>query len=96
MIEFREVDPDPPVECGMLPALVPIRGVIIVARRRETITIEGTVQTGSLDSICLSHQICIAATDGYVYEVDPSYVGIYLENFVGCHVIARVEPVTRF
>jgi hypothetical protein len=60
-----------------------------------TMRIEGIVQPRFLDSICLSHRVCIVATDGHVHEVEPNYVGLYLERFVGHHVVAQVEPVTR-
>lgn len=65
-----------------------------MAGQRDFMTIEGTVQSDSLDSICLSHRICIATVDGHTYEVEPSYVGLYLEGFEGHHVIARVQPIT--
>ena len=57
--------------------------------------VEGIVQPCFLDSICLSHRVCIVASDGRVYEVEPNYVGLYLERFVGHHVVARVKPVTN-
>ena len=56
--------------------------------------IEGIVQPRFLDSICLSHRVCVVASDGCVYEVEPNYVGLYLERFVGHHVVAQVVPVT--
>jgi hypothetical protein len=57
--------------------------------------LEGIVQLESLEAIRRSHRICIAATDGHTYEVEPSYVGRYLERFVGCRVTARVQPLTN-
>jgi hypothetical protein len=62
---------------------------------RDTMRIEGIVQPCFLDSICLSHRICVVATDGHVYEVEPNYVGLYLERFIDHHVIAHVESVTN-
>jgi hypothetical protein len=63
--------------------------------RTDAITVEGTVRKDFLDAIHLSHRVCIAAKDGHTYEVDPSYVGLYLERFVGHRVVARVQPVTN-
>jgi len=58
----------------------------------DMMTIEGTVQTGSPDPVCLPHRVWIAATNGHLYEVEPSYIGLYLERFEGHHIIARVRP----
>ena len=56
--------------------------------------IEGRVQPCFLDSICLAHRICIMGTDGHVYEVEPNYVGLYLERFIGFRVVVQGELVT--
>lgn len=64
-----------------------------MARGEDSITVEGIVQQGSLDAIHLSPRVCIVSADGHAYEVEPSYVGRYLERFEGEHVIAQVRPV---
>jgi hypothetical protein len=63
--------------------------------RTDTFTVEGTVHKDSLDAIHLSHQVYISAADGHTYEVEPSYVGRYLEKFEGHHVVTRVQPITN-
>jgi hypothetical protein len=68
---------------------------MIVAGSKGTMTIEGTVRTSSPDPICLSHRMCITAPSGSVYEVEASYLGLYLERFEGKHVIARVKTVSK-
>jgi hypothetical protein len=64
-----------------------------MARSENSITVEGTVQQGSLDAMHLSHRVCIVSADGHTYEVEPSFVGRYLERLEGHHVIAQVHPV---
>jgi hypothetical protein len=71
------------------------RGGENMSSRTDAITVEGIVQKDFLDAIHLSHRVCIAAKDGHTYEVEPSYVGLYLERFVGHRVVARVQPVTN-
>ncbi len=58
-------------------------------------TIQGIVRGGSLDAVRLSHRVSIVGTDGHVYEVEPSYVGRYLQRLEGHEVIARVELLLR-
>jgi hypothetical protein len=69
--------------------------VVAVASSKGAIRIEGIVRPCFLDAICLSHRVCVVATDGRVYEVEPNYVGLYMERFVGHHVVAQVVPVTN-
>ena len=64
-----------------------------MARSEDSITVEGTVQQGSLDAIHLSHRVCVVSADGHTYEVEPSYVGRYLERLEGHHVVAQVRPI---
>jgi hypothetical protein len=64
-----------------------------MANRNDSMTIEGTVRSDSLDASQPCHRICIVATDGHTFEVEPSYVGRYLEKFEGHHVVARVQAV---
>jgi hypothetical protein len=66
-----------------------------MANSSDTFALEGIVQIVSLEAIRRSQRICIAATDGRTYEVEPSYVGLYLERFVGCRVMARAQPLTN-
>jgi hypothetical protein len=61
----------------------------------DMMRIEGTVNPCFLDSICLSHRICIVAKDGHVYEIEPNYVGLYLERFIGHRVVVQGQPVTN-
>jgi len=62
-----------------------------MAERKHEITIEGIVQRESLDAILVSHRLSIVGKDGHVYEVEPSYVGAYLQRCEGQRVIARAE-----
>jgi hypothetical protein len=71
------------------------RGGENMSSRTDTITVEGTVRRDFLDAIHLSHRVCIAAKDGHTYEVEPSYLGLYLERFVGHRVVARALAVTN-
>ena len=64
-----------------------------MAGGRDSITVEGTVQQGSLDAIHLSHRVCIVSANGHTFEVEPSYVGRYLDRLEGHHVIAQVQPI---
>jgi hypothetical protein len=83
------------VSCGTFPATAAEIGEIFAVLGVDTMKIEGIVQPCFLDSVCLSHRICILATDGHVYEVEPNFVGLYLERFVGHRVEAQVQPVTN-
>jgi hypothetical protein len=64
-----------------------------MAGRSNDITIEGTVRRDSLDAMHLSHRISIVSTSGHTYEVEPSYIGRYLEKFEGHNVIAQARPM---
>lgn len=64
-----------------------------MAGRSDAFTIEGTVRRDVLDAVHLSHRICITAKDGHTYEVEPRYLGLYLERFEGRRVVARVHRV---
>lgn len=64
-----------------------------MAGRSDAFTIEGTVRRDLLDAIHLSHRICIAVNDGHTYEVEPRYLGLYVERLEGRRVVARVHPV---
>jgi hypothetical protein len=64
-----------------------------MAGRSDAFTIAGTVRRDVLDTIHLSHRMCIAANDGHTYEVEPRYLGLYVERFEGRRVVARVHPL---
>jgi hypothetical protein len=55
------------------------------------ITIQGTIQRESLDALLPSHRLSIVGTDGHVYEVEPTYLGAYLQRCEGCGVIAKAQ-----
>jgi hypothetical protein len=57
------------------------------------ITIDGIVQSESLDAILLAHKLSIVAEDGHVYEVEPRFVGAYLRHCIGLRVNARAEVI---
>jgi hypothetical protein len=78
---------------SLLPSLV--WGVTNVAGRGREITIDGIVEKDSLDAILLSHRLSIVGVDGHVYEVEPNYIGAYLQRFEGHRVIARAELVFK-
>ncbi len=65
-----------------------------MATHTDRIIVEGTVLTNSLDATQLPPRICIGTPDGRLYEVEPTYVGRYLEQFEGHHVIASVQSLT--
>ena len=64
-----------------------------MAGRSDAFTIAGTVRRDVLDTIHLSHRMCIAANDGHTYGVEPRYLGLYVERFEGRRVVARVHPL---
>jgi hypothetical protein len=75
--------------------LLLIRGTTTVTERRQTITIQGSIKRDSLDALLVSHRLTIVGTDGHVYEVEPTYLGAYLQRCEGCGVIARAELLRR-
>ena len=64
-----------------------------MAGRSDAFTIEGTVRRDSWDPMYHSHRICIAAKDGDTYQVEPRYLGLYVDRFEGRRVVARVHAV---
>jgi hypothetical protein len=66
-----------------------------MATQTDRIIVKGIVRTQSLDANRIPRRICIGTPDGRLYEVEPTYVGRYLERFEGHHVSATVQPLTH-
>jgi len=66
-------------------------GVVEVSSHQGEIIIEGVVRSCPLDARIVAHQVSIVGTDGHVYEVEPTYLGAYLQRFDGRQVAARAR-----
>jgi hypothetical protein len=71
------------------------RGCAGVKRHQPEIVIEGVVRDTFLDAVLPAHRLSIVGGDGHVYELEPTYLGAYLQRFVGRRVIVRAQVLVR-
>jgi hypothetical protein len=66
-----------------------------VPQRNGEITIRGNVVGAGLGSRLPDRRVSIVADDGSCYEVVPSFLGAYLQGFVGWRVEVRARVMLR-
>jgi hypothetical protein len=63
--------------------------------RRLEIVLDGIVHSCSREASSESCRVTIVGTGGREFEIEPTYLGAYLRNFDGRHIIARGRVVAQ-
>jgi len=66
-----------------------------MSNRRLEIVLDGIVHSCSRETSPKSSWVTIVATGGREFAVEPTYLGAYLRNFDGRHIIARGRVVAQ-
>ena len=76
--------------------LVPtLAGVFEMSNRQPDIVIDGIVESCAREFLATSPRVTIVGRDGHKIEIEPTYLGAYLRNFDGRHIIARGRVLAR-